>query len=289
MPTNTFYQAALLILCSELFLVCSGMVVKQVSGDLPTALIVFARNLFGLVLLLPWLLRNGMEAVSTDNLRFHLLRAGIGVSAMMCLYYSWGHLPLAQAALLKQTAPFFTPILAFFWLGERLSIYTKLGLAVGFAGVYLVLNPGQGIINYVVLIALCGAMLSGCVKVVVRRMSGTESPQRIVFYFAFFSTILSFLPALYYWTTPTLEQLGWLFLMAVTSTIAQLLLSKGYGLAAAGQLAPYTYASVAFAAVFGWWIWDEVLGLETLSGIALIFTAGLLALNRRSTDPAQKN
>ena len=269
-----------LILVSELFLVASGMVVKQVSGELPTELIVFARNIFGLMLLLPWLLRNGVSAIRTEKLRFHVMRATVGVVAMTCLYYSWGHLPLAQAALLKQTAPFFIPLIALVWLGERIPAAAKLAILVGFAGVYLILNPTEGGLNTAVLIALGGAMLGGLAKVVIRRMRDTESPQRIVFYFALFSSLISALPAWLSWMTPTWGQTGWLLLMAMTSTIAQLLLSKAYGMAPAGQLGPYTYASVAFAALFGWWLWDETLGMGSVAGIVLVVVAGLLAMKR---------
>lgn len=281
MPANPIYQGALLIVLSELFLVCAGMIVKQVTGELPTEVIVFARNLFGLCLLLPWLLRNGFDAIRTYHLRFHVMRATVGVTAMMCLYYSWGHLPLAEAAMIKQTAPFFIPVFAFLWLGERVGLAVKLAVLVGFAGVILILNPGSGELNVAVLVALFGAMLGALAKVIIRRMSGTESPQRVVFYFALISSCLSLIPALLVWTTPSLEQMGWLLLMAIASTIAQLLLSKGYGLAPAGQLGPYTYASVAFAALFGWWLWDEVLGLNSWLGVCLIFGAGLLSLSSK--------
>lgn len=285
---NNLYQAALFIVLSELFLVCSGMVVKQVTGELPTEVIVFARNIFGLGLLLPWLMRNGLVAIKTDNLRYHIMRAVVGVSAMMCLYYSWGHLPLAEAAMIKQTAPFFIPLFAFLWLGEKVGLAVKLAIITGFAGVALILNPGEGTLNFSVIIALVGAMLGALAKVVIRRMSGTESPQRIVFYFAFFSSCLSFVPAALNWVTPNIEQIGWLLLMAMTSTVAQLLLSRGYGMAPAGQLGPYTYASVGFAAIFGWLIWDEVLGLNSWMGLFLIFGAGLLSLSGKN-KPANKS
>jgi len=278
MQTHHFGAAAALILVSELFLVASGMVVKQLDGNLPVEQIVFFRNLFGLALLTPWLLRNGRSAIKTTQLRFHFMRAAVGVTAMSCLYYSWQNLPLAQAALLKQTAPFFMPLIAFWWLGEKMPIRAKWSILIGFLGVYLILNPTSGTLNIAVLIALIGAMLGATAKVVIRRMSGSESPQRIVFYFAFFSTLISAVPATLNWVSPSPPDLAWLGVMAATSTIAQLLLSKAYGMAPAGQLGPFTYASVGFAALFGWLLWEEVLGLNSLAGMTLIIGAGLVAL-----------
>ena len=267
-----------LILISELFLVLSGMVVKFIADDVPVQMIVFFRNALGLVILMPWLMRNGLQAIKTDRIRLHLMRAGVGVTAMTCLFYSWGYLPLAQAALLKQTAPFFIPVIAFIWLGERIPLIVKVAILIGFAGTFLVLSPDEGRLNIAVLIAVGGAALGALAKVTIRKMRTTEPAQRIVFYFAFFSAIFSFIPALLVWQPLAWQSLIWLFVVAGTSTLAQLFLSKAYGLAPAGQLGPFTYGSVAFAALMGWWLWGEVLSLNTWLGIGLITGGGILAM-----------
>jgi drug/metabolite transporter (DMT)-like permease len=277
---------ASLIVASEFFLVLAGMAIKQISADLPVEMIVFFRNLLGLLLFVPWLVTNGCGVLKTSKLRFHLMRAGVGVTAMTCLFYSWGHLPLAQAALIKQTAPFFMPFIAFLWLGEGVPRVVKLAIVVGFIGVMLILNPQQGALNTSVAIALTGAGLGALAKVTIRRMRDTESPQKIVFYFAFFSTLFSSLPAYLSWQSITIEHFGWLIILAITSTIAQLLLSKAYGLASAGQLAPYTYCSVAIAVLFGWLIWDELLDLNSWFGILLISSAGIAAMLGNTKRPA---
>jgi len=281
MIDKTLVTGAMLILGSELFLVLSGMVIKQISADLPTEVIVFFRNAMGLVLLVPWFLKHGIKGVQTQLLRYHFMRAAVGVTAMSCLYYAWGHLPLAQAALLKQTAPFFVPFFAFWWLGERVNSYAKYAIGIGFVGVYIVLNPHGSDINIAVLVAVFGAMLGALAKVTVRRMVLTESPQRIVFYFALFSTGLAAIPAAIAWVTPSWPQLLWLLVLASTSTIAQLLLSKGYGYAPAGQLGPFTYSSILFATLFGWWIWNESIALHTWIGVVLIVVAGFITMRTK--------
>ena len=270
--------AAVLILASEFFLVLSGLSIRQVSNTLHTAEVVFFRNLLGLLLLLPWFAHHRFNGIRTGVLRFHFMRAAVGVTAMSCLYYSWASLPMAQAALFKQTAPFFTPLIALWWLGERVTPLLKWSLLVGFLGVFVVLNPQQGMINMAAIIALVGAALGGVTKVTVRRLAKTEGPQRIVFYFSLFSALLSAVPAALHWVQPGFEEMLWLGLLATTSTLAQLFLSKGYALAPAGQLGPFTYTSIAFAALIGWWFWDETMDWNTLLGILLIVLAGLLAM-----------
>ncbi|WP_151704721.1 DMT family transporter [Nitrincola alkalilacustris] len=278
---NPLLKGALLIIASEFCLVSSGIFIRQVSADLPTEVTVLMRNLLGLVVLLPLIFHAGITTLKTDRIRLHLVRSLLGVAAMSCLFYAWANLPLAQAALLKQTAPFFIPIFAFFWLGERIAPMVKWAILLGFSGVLLVLQPQEGMLNIAVLVGLGGAMLGSLAKVVIRRMGDTESAIRIVFYFALFGSCFAALPAAMNWVTPTLVHLPWLLGLAVSSTLAQLLLSRAYLLAPAGFLSPFTYSSVMIAAVAGWLIWNETLNLMTWGGMLLICFAGVLALVRR--------
>jgi len=278
MQTNLYRGAAVLLL-AEIFMVISGMIIRQI--ELPTAMIVFLRSLFGLSLLLPWLARNGSQAIKTDKLRFHLIRGGLGIVAMTCLYYTFIELPLAQATLLKQTAPFFMPFIGFWWLGERIGKAVCVAVVFGFIGVYLILNPGEGAINLAVLAGLAGAILGSVAKVTIRRMSDTEPARRIVFYLVLFGSLFSCLPAIWYWQNPTITQWLMLFALGATATTAQLCVSKAYGLAPAGQLGPFTYGSVVFAAVAGWWVWDEMLSLQAWLGVLIVCVAGALTMLTR--------
>lgn len=276
---NSLVTAALFVVLAESMLVGSGLIIRQVSDHLPILVIVFMRNLMGLMIMMPMMMRAGGQ-LATRNIHLHLMRAIVGISAMACLYYSWSALPLGQAALLKQTAPFFVPMIAFWWLGEGVPRRVKLALAVGFAGVALILNPNQGVIEFGLVIALLGAALSALAKVTVRRMHLTEPPKRIVFYFALFGALFSLLPAAFNWVTPSAVELLWLLGLGATSTIAQLAMSRAYTMVPAAQLGPFTYSSVVLAAVVGWWLWDESIAMITVAGMLLVFAGGMLTLNR---------
>lgn len=281
MIANPLLQGALLILLSEWALVASGIIIRQLSDTLPTEVLVFLRNSLGLLWLLPWIIRRGQRELRTRRIHLHLLRALVGVTAMSCLYYSWANLSLAQAALLKQTAPFFMPLIAFFWLGERINAAVRWAILIGFLGVMVILQPASGGFEAAVLIGLAGAALGATAKVCIRAMRTTESPQRIVFYFALFGSLFAAIPAWQNWVMPVGVDWIWLLALAAASTLAQLLLSRAYGLVGAGVLGPFTYASIPFAALAGWWLWDESIGLATLSGMALVMLGGLLALKAK--------
>lgn len=280
---NNIALGALLITASELSLLFTGMIIKEISDDVPLEQIVFLRNAIGLTLLMPWLYKKGINRLYTKRISMHILRGIVGVSAMVCMFYAWGNLPLAQAALLKQTSPLFIPVIAYFWLQERIGIKTIVALFIGFLGVILIIDPDsqQSDFNFAIIAAIIGAILAGVAKVSIRTMRTTETPGRIVFYFALIGTLVSVIPAILAWVELSWIQLTYLAGIALFSTIGQLLLSKAYGLAPAGQLGPYTYTSVAFAALFGWLIWGEVLLINTWIGISIIIFAGILAIRDR--------
>ncbi len=283
MQNQNIALGASLIILSELALLATGMIIKSMSAEVPTEQIVFIRNLIGLFILVPWLIRKGISRLHTKHIGLHLARGLVGLTAMVCLFYSWGHMPLAQASLLKQTSPIFIPIFAFFWIKESIGIKTIIAIFIGFAGVILIISPtgDDAQFSIVMIIALAGAMLAGMAKVIIRKMSVTETPGRIVFYFALTGTIISAVPAMLAWVSLSWVQFGSLVAIAGFSTIAQLSISKAYSHAPAGQLGPYTYTSVAFAAFFGWMIWDEVLNYTTLIGILIIVLSGVLAMTDR--------
>ena len=75
---------------------------------------------------------------------------------------------------------------------------------------------------------------------------------------------------------PGTEHFVWLFGLAATSTLAQLLLTRAYGLDPAGQLGPFTYASVIFATLMGWLLWHEVVNPFTFIGIGIVCLAAVI-------------
>lgn len=278
-PARPLVHGAALIVISEALLATMSAAIKVTSAELPNEMLVFFRNLFGLLLVLPIALRHGPSALRTGCARLHLLRAAAGVGAMYCFFYTIEHLPLAEAILFKLTAPFFIPLIALLWLGERIPISARAAIVIGFAGSALVLGPG-GAERYALagLTGLGGALLAGLAKVAIRRMGHSEPTPRIVFYFGVFATALTALPMAWAWQTPSVTALGWLLLMGACATTAQLCLTRAYSLAPAGQIGPFTYVSVVFGSLAGWLFWGEIPGLTTAAGSLLIIGAGLLTL-----------
>lgn len=282
---QNFVLGAILIVVSELMFATMGATVKHLSSQLSNEMIVFMRNVFGLLVLLPLLWHRGLPNLKTAVPHLHILRTVLGLSAMYCFFYALAHVPLAEGLLLKMTAPFFMPFIAWLWLSERAPIHALLALPLGFAGVLLVLKP-DGTFNEAALVGLLGGLLAAAAKVTVRRLGRTESTSRIVFYFAFLAMLISAVPLAWAWRVPARDLWVYLILMGAMGTAGQLLLTRAYAIGATARVAPFTYFSVVFGAVYGYLFWDEGLDAEFVMGALLISLAGVLALGHRLDKPA---
>lgn len=282
-PDSPLYRGAACVLAGEFLLAFMGALIKYLSPDMASAMLVFGRNALGLALILPiMLLRDGVDCLKTEHLRFHLVRGVVGVSAMYCYFFSLGGLALTDAVLLKLTSPFFIPVIAMLWLGERTSLYTLMTIAFGFCGVVVLLQPGEAGYEDVLFVTagVSGALLGGTAKVAIRRMGVAEPSARIVVYFGIVATLVSAPAALLNWQWPTATQ--WLALVAVAAcaTLAQLLITTAYRIAPAGRIGQFTYSSVIFAALLGWLIWSDPFTLRQALGCLFIVGAGLLNMRR---------
>ncbi len=280
--TNRVLKGALLLILGETLLVIMAALIKYSAETLPNPTIVFFRNAFGFLFLLPFLIPLGYSGLKTRVLPLHLIRSGTGIIAMYGFFYVIANAPLAQASLVKLTAPFFLPIIAYLWLSERINQRTWVAILLGFIGVTFIIQPGTDAFSWVLVLGLGAAALASMAKTTIRRMALTEPSLRVVFYFSLFTTLISAAVHCLNWVTPSHEQLAWLALTGLTGTLGQLFITKAYQIAKPGQIGPYTYTAVLFAALFGWLFWDEPLTAAVVIGSVLISFAGIINLKKPS-------
>ena len=282
--SQSIVRGAFFIVASELSFALSAAIIKFTSDSLPNESIVFFRNLFGLAILIPLVLNasrnNKSNILKTDRLHLHLLRGGVGMGAMYCFFYSLGHISLGDSMLIKSTIPLIIPFMSAIWLQEKITPRIILAGALGFSGVFLILEP-NGDTNWASLVALASSFLAAMAFVTVRKLSATEPTLRIVTYFAIAGVTISSIPMFWHWQTPTIVQYLMLIAVGLTTTIGQLLLTRGYQNAPASSVGIFTYTSVPFGAFLGWLIWNELLDLNSLFGAVLIVLAGIIILRTK--------
>jgi drug/metabolite transporter (DMT)-like permease len=204
---------------------------------------------------------------------------------MYCFFYAIAKIPLAEAMLLKLTAPVFMPLIAMLWLREQVTALLWVALGIGFAGVVIILDPQLGApdggplagISPVALVGLAGGLLAALAKVTVRRLSQSEPAGRIVFYFALIAATISAVPLLWAWQTPSAIAVLWIAAIGGAATLGQLALTRGLTLAPASRMGAFGYSAVVFGAAYGWLLWDEPVTWGVAGGTVLIAVAGILA------------
>lgn len=115
-------RAALLMLGSTMAFGLMAVAIRYATRYVPTQEVAFFRNAFGLLALLPMLLRPGHAPLKTQQLPRYFVRSAIGLGSMLCAFWALGHLPLAQAVSLSYSTPLFVTIAAVLWLGETVRI-----------------------------------------------------------------------------------------------------------------------------------------------------------------------
>lgn len=276
MLANNPSRGAVMLITGELLLAVMAAMIKHLTDQgLSSESMVFFRNLFGLLFLFPMLYRGGLGQLKTQRIGIHLVRAITGVGAMFLFFYTIAHATLAEAVLVKMTAPFFLPLIGLVWLGDRVRPQTWWAILLGFVGVIVILRPGSGAFNPVLLLALASAALMGIAKVSIRRMADSEPPRRIVFWFGLFSTLISAVPMLWNERWPDQIQLYWLLGIGLIATAAQICMTHAYQLASPGRIGVYNYTSVIWAVTLGWLFWGETLYFSFLLGTLLIVGAGI--------------
>ena len=275
-------RAAMLMLASTLTFGLMAVVIRLASADLATTEIAFFRNLFGMLALLPLVLRPGKPLPATRHLPRYLLRTLIGLVSMLCGFWAIGHLPLSQAVSLSYSTPLFVTIAAALWLGEQVRMRRWAAVVAGFIGVLIILRPGTASFSPGMLVAVLAAVMGALVAIQIKQLARVDSPDTVVFYTYVFWVPMSLLPALFQWTWPHGVMWLWLVLTGVFGTLGQLLWTRALKLGEVSALQPISFMQLPIVILFGWWLFDETLDLWTGVGAAVILGANAYIAHREA-------
>ena len=190
---RTVQQAGLYVIGAAFSFALMGGVIKELGlMGLDTMSKVWLRNVCGLALLIPWMLRVGFAGLRTPSPGIHAIRDLTGLAAMFTFFYAIDHIALAEAVLLTYTSPLFVPLIARLWLGETIPRQTWVAIAVGFIGLLFILRPGWGIFRPAAWVGLSSGVLAAFALTAIRRLSQAGvSDVLTVFYFALAGTLLA--------------------------------------------------------------------------------------------------
>ncbi|WP_151981260.1 DMT family transporter [Acinetobacter guerrae] len=273
LPQRDLLKALGFLTVSALLFSFMGVLIRLASQTVDNASIVFFRNMVGLFIFLPFIFRQGISFFKTEKLWMHTWRSIVGLTAMYGFFYAIAHLKLSNAMVFTYSSPIFIPLIAWLFLKEKVTHSMLIAAFLGLIGVIFIAKPDQGIFNQLSVIGLSAGFLAAMAFVTVRALTSTEPPERIVFYFCLFGTLLSAIPMFWVWRSYTFKELGLLISAGLLANISQLFMSNAYKLAPAGQIGPVNYIAIVFAGIWGYLFWQELPDTYSLIGFIFIFFA----------------
>lgn len=270
------------IAAATMFAVMAALIKLAVERDVAVVEIMFWRFAFGVPPLFLYIaMRSNAGIVRTRRIGAHVWRAGIGLLSMYVSFRAVALLPLAEATTIGFAAPLFAIALSALVLHEKVGPRRWTAVIVGFAGVMIVADPGHETLPAAGLaFAVAGAIGVAAVTIAIRRISRTEAPETIVFWFSALSlpVLGAFLPGA---ATPH-DTSEWAILIALglTGGAAQLFMTGSLSFARISVVAPFDYVQLVWAVLLGWVIWNSVPTAQTWFGAAVIAGCGVYSAYR---------
>ena len=259
--------------------------VKAVSADVPLGQIVFFRSFFALVPLIIFLWVRGEfpAGLATKRPGAHVLRAGFGALALFGSFAAVARLNLAEAILIAQLSPILMAIGAAILLSERLTKWRIGGLALGFAGVIVLVWPeltvpardGGRLVGYI--IGIAAAVLTALALIMVRSLNKTESPGAIALYFVLASMAGGIATLPFGWILPDMLTFGLLVLSGLFGGFAHIAMTLAFRYAEASRLAPFEYVALLWPILADVFIFRLSLSTSFILAAPLILAGAAIA------------
>lgn len=225
--------------------------------------------------------REGYAQLKTRRIGTHLWRNLFHFGGQASWVWSIGMLPLATVFAIEFTMPVWASALAVLVLGERLDRGRVLMLALGIAGVLVILRPGVEALQPAALVMLAGAAAFGIQMIGTKQLSATDSPLCVLFWMSIIQSPFSLALAVPDWTWPHAALLPWLILVGIGSFTAHYCLTAAFRTGDVTIITPIDFVRLPAIAAIGAVFYAEPFDPWILGGAAIIFVGVYLGLFRR--------
>ncbi|WP_195818488.1 DMT family transporter [Roseobacter sp. MH60115] len=279
------------MLVTGLCFIAVTALVKHMGTRVPPAESAFLRYLMGLIFLIPAIGALRAAHLTPRQWRLFGLRGvmhGIGV---ILWFYAMARIPIADVTAMNYLAPIYVTIGAALFLGERLAFRRIAAILAALAGAFLILRPGFREISSGHLAMLATAIAFGGSYLTAKVMADEVKPAVVVAMLSIFVTITLAPFALAHWVTPSLADLGVLFLVACFATAGHYTMTLAFAAAPLTVTQPVTFAQLIWAVLLGYLVFDEavdiwvVLGGLVILGSVVFITWREAVLKRGETTP----
>jgi len=241
---------------------------------IPTLEIIFFRAVIS-VALCYWGLKRAQVPIYGKNKPMLILRGMAGVLALTLNFYLIHEIPLATASTLTYLAPIATTLIGIWFVQEKVSPLQCLFFAISFSGTLVIQGFDARVSLFHLGIGLMTSVFMGIAYNCVRKLSTTEHPLVIIFYFPFVCLPVTGIWCLLFWVQPAGWEWFYLFMVGITSQVAQYYMTRSYQLAEISTVSIVNYTGIIYAIVMGYIVFGEGFNLLTYLGMGLVI-AGVI-------------
>jgi drug/metabolite transporter (DMT)-like permease len=271
---------ALMIFAVSAFSVMDG-IGKLLSADYDVVEIIWGRYAFALPVLVmvagprrwPGLLRGSRPGLQ-------ILRGLLPLAAGGFIVLALRTVPLADATAITFVAPLLVTALSIPLLGETVGWHRWSAVVIGFAGVVVIARPGAGAFQWAALLPLGTALLFALYQIATKILSAAVSPRATLIFTMLVGFAASTVMLPLAWQAPSAGAWALMALSGLCNGLGHYALIRSYEGAAASTLAPFVYAQIVGAAVFGYFVFADTPDAMTFLGAAIIAGSGLYIVQR---------
>ncbi|RQM99688.1 EamA family transporter [Staphylococcus warneri] len=264
----------------------------RLSGDLSVFQKSLARNLVAMFIPLFFIFKYKQPMFGKLSSQPLLIsRSTLGLIGVLLNIYALDHMVLSDADTLMKLNPFWTILLCFIFLHEKVRKYQISAMIVAILGMLLIVKPEFSSSFIPALIGLLSGIFAASAYTCVRALSTREAPYTIVFYFSLFSVIVLIPFSIFTFEPMSKLQLLYLFGAGLSAAVGQIGITLAYSFAAAKDISIFTYASIIFTAIFGFILFGETPDLLSTIGYVVIISASYYMFEkaRRESNQQQQN
>lgn len=277
-------KAILMMVAAAGILTVNDAIAKWLTERYPVGQVLAMRGGLVVVMVYGWAILSGRgSALRVKSWPLHMTRGGLMAVSTFLFVTSLWLMPIADAIAISFAGPIFATALAALILAERVGWRRWSAVAVGFAGVVVMVRPTPEMFRIVALIPIVAAFV-GALRDIVTRKLGTsgESTLMVLIVSTSIVTFAGLLTLPFGWVVPTMAELGLLLITSVLVAVAQGLMIESLRFGEVGLVGPFKYTSLLWALVLGLLVWGDVPGTWTLAGAALVVASGLYIWHRES-------
>ena len=258
------------------------------NAGLHAFMVVFLRNVFAVVMLLPLLAWRGVGLARSGQIGLYGVRVAVSLFSMLAWFYALSLIPIGEVTAIGFLAPAFGTLGAILLLGEKVRVRRWAALIVGFAGAMIILRPAASPLGLGQTCAVLSAMATGLTAVLIKQLTAKDDPDKIVFLTNLMLLPLSVLPALFVWQWPTLAMVPPLIGMGVCAVLGHVALVRGYAAAEASLAQTLEFSRLPFTVALAYLAFGETIDAWTWTGALIIFVSAVYITRREAQLAAQR-